>query len=71
MKAPIRDVIVPNSVRVEVRSTTYVTVICGRCTAEFPVCAEFRTARCKSCGRVCRLDADADGLNVTPIRRRA
>lgn len=70
MNTPIRDVIVPNSIRVEVRSTTYITVRCGRCAAEFETWAEFRTARCKRCGRVCRLDQAAEGTtNVTTIRR--
>ena len=72
MNAPIRDLVVPNSIRVEVRSTTYVTVRCGRCAAEHDTCAEFRTSRCPACGRVCRLVEAAEvGSDVTPIRRRA
>ncbi len=70
--ARIRDVVVPGSIRVVVREDAYVTVSCGRCASQFETNAEFRTSRCKNCGRVCRLDGTADaGLNVTPIRRRA
>jgi hypothetical protein len=65
-----KDAIVPGSIRVVVREDTYVTVRCGRCGAEFPARVEFRTARCKNCGRVCRLDQVAEAaLNVTPIGR--
>ncbi len=72
MNAPIRDLVVPGSARVEVRETTYVTVRCGRCASEHETFAGFRTSRCRNCGRVCRLDQAAGaGLNVTPIRRRA
>jgi hypothetical protein len=75
MSAAIRDLIVPGSVRVVVTECAYVTVQCGRCAARFETHISFRTARCKRCGRACRLDqaaltAEADP-DVIPIRRKA
>jgi DNA-directed RNA polymerase subunit RPC12/RpoP len=57
---------------VEVRESTYVTVQCGKCATLFETFIGFRTARCKNCGHVCRLDQAAEAApNVTPIRRKA
>lgn len=70
----IRDVIVPGSSRVKVihLEWTACTVRCGRCGHEQEARAECRTARCKACGRVMRLDqAVTDAANVTPMRKRA
>lgn len=65
-----KDAIVPGSIRVIVHEDTYVTVRCGRCGAEFPARVEFRTARCRNCGRACRPGQVAEAaLNVTPIGR--
>ena len=72
MSAAIRDSVVPGSVRVAVTESTYVTVQCGRCGARFETHVSFRTARCRSCGRVCRLDQAAGAApNVTPICKKA
>ena len=72
MSAVIRDSIVPGSVRVVVTESTYVMVQCGRCGARFETHISFRTARCRNCGRVCRLGQDTGSApNVTPIRRKA
>ena len=64
------------AVGTETTVTHYVSVRCGKCRTEFNTSANFRTAACKRCGRVCRLDLadripDALPSNVTPIRRLA
>lgn len=74
MSPVIRDSIVPGSIRVVITESTYVTVQCGRCATRFETHISFRTARCRSCGRVCRIDQAAEAApNVTPlpIRRKA
>lgn len=72
MSAPIRELIVPNSVRVVVTESTYVAVQCGRCATRFETRIIFRTARCRNCSRVCRLDHPAEAApNVMPMRRKS
>lgn len=72
MNAPIRDQVVPGSIRVVVTESTYVTIQCGRCATRFETHISFRTARCKNCGRVCHPGQAAEAApNVTPIRGRA
>lgn len=68
----IADVVVPGSLRTEVRAQSYVTVRCGKCGHEFEARAECKTTRCKECNRTCRLDSPAgSALNVIPLRRSA
>lgn len=70
----VRDVIVPGSVRTKVIhwECLVVTLMCGRCGSEFEARAECKTARCKQCNRVCRLDkAPEMGPNVISLRKRA
>jgi hypothetical protein len=68
----IADVVVPGSLRTEVRAQSYVTVRCGRCSASFEARAECKTTRCKECGRTCRLSHPAEASpNVIPLRRSA
>lgn len=62
------------AVGTETTVTHYVSVRCGKCRTEFNTSANFRTAACKRCGRVCRLDLadripDALPSNVIPIAR--
>lgn len=66
------DVVVPGSLRTEVRTQDWVTVRCGGCGHEFEARAECKTTRCKNkkCRRTCRLDCPA-GPNVIPLRRSA
>ena len=77
MNAPIQDMIVPGSLRVEVTESTYITIRCGRWGTEFERCVHpySRIASCRCCGRTCRIDQAAVAAeaapNVTPIRRRA
>lgn len=74
MTAPrVRDAVVPGSARTVTyhEEVTYVTVRCGRCRNEQEARAGARTARCRECGRTCRLSAPAAGPNVIPLRRTA
>ncbi len=69
----IRDLIIPGTLRTETFTHTYsyVKVRCGRCGSEFDAGAECKTTRCKTCGRVCRLDVAAGlGPDVIPLRRK-
>jgi hypothetical protein len=69
---PVRDLIIPGSLRTEVTTLTWtlVTLRCGRCGSEFDARAECKTTRCKRCGRVCLLGTELP-LNVIPLRRPA
>lgn len=68
----LTDVVVPGSLRTEVRTQSYVTVRCGKCGTEFEARAECKTSRCKNCGRACRLTPPASaGPNVIPMLRTA
>jgi len=71
---PVTDVVIPASLRTEVRTQSYVTVRCGQCGTEFEARAECKTTRCKNkdCRRTCRLDHPAEASpNVIPLRRTA
>lgn len=67
----IRDVIIPGSLRTVTLTWDLMMLRCGRCASEFEVNPEGKTARCKGCNRVCRingaLEADPD---VIPLRRK-
>lgn len=68
----VTDVVIPGSLRTEVRAQDWVTVRCGRCGHQVEARAECKTTRCTQCSRTCRLDhpAGADP-NVIPLRRSA
>lgn len=76
MNAPIRDLVVPGSLRVVVTESTYITIRCGRCGREFERCVHpySRTASCRRCRRTCRIDPAAVAAeaapNVTPPESR-
>ena len=72
-RPPVRDLIVPGSVRPVVihEEYTLVTVECGRCHHRQEARAESKTTRCVACDRVCRLPKAPAGGNVFPLTRRS
>jgi ribosomal protein S27E len=65
--------VIPGSARTVTyhEEVTFVTVRCGRCRNEQEARAGAKTARCRECGRTCRLTAPDAGPNVIPLRRTA